>query len=104
MRWLRPEYQKPGAVAAPQQLEAELAERAETNVELTVPAGKAAWPKTMREQIAAVRAALARQGLPVDAIAAQFRRSPKAAVRAVVEALEELGMVRRDGERFTLQA
>lgn len=70
----------------------------------TAPAGKLAWPKNMREQVAAVRAALARRSLPLEAIAAQFKRSPKAAALAVIEALEELGMARRDGEAYRLQA
>jgi hypothetical protein len=54
----------------------------------------------MREQVAAVRAALARQSLPPEAIAhQQLKRSPKAGVLAVLEALEELGMVRREARR-----
>lgn len=32
-----------------------------------------------------------------------FKRSPKAAVLSVIEALEELGMVRREGEAYRLQ-
>lgn len=104
VRWLRPDYQNPGAATAAQQLEAELgaAEEAEA-APAAAPAGKLAWPKSMRDQVAAVRAALARQGLPVEVIAAQFKRSPKTAVLAVVEALEELGMVRREGEAYRLQ-
>ncbi|WP_026295991.1 hypothetical protein [Aromatoleum toluclasticum] len=104
VRWLRPDYQNPGAGAAPQPLEAELAE--ETAAAEAAPAavnGKATWPKNMREQVAAVRAALARQSLPAEAIAAQFKRSPKAAVLSVIEALEELGMVQREGKAYRLQ-
>ncbi|MCK0506845.1 class I SAM-dependent DNA methyltransferase [Aromatoleum anaerobium] len=122
VRWLRPDYQdaqgrrvdKPQAQSTEMEAdggrrfafppyasgEADEAEAAPA----AAPAGKLAWPKSMRDQVAAVRAALARQGLPVEAIAAQFKRSPKAAVLAVIEALEELGMVRREGELFTLQA
>jgi len=104
VRWLRPDYQNPGAATAPQQVEADLgvSEAAEA-APTAAPAGKLTWPKNMREQVAAVRAALARQSLPPEAIAAQFKRSPKAGVLAVLEALEELGMVRREGEAFRLQ-
>ncbi len=54
-------------------------------------------------ELNAQRAALARQSLPPEAIAGQFKRSPKAAVLAVLEALEELGMVQREGEAYRLQ-
>ncbi|WP_246262264.1 hypothetical protein [Aromatoleum evansii] len=104
VRWLRPDYQNPGAATAPQQVEAELgaADEAEA-APAAAPAGKLAWPKNMREQVAAVRAALARQSLPPEAVASQFKRSPKAAVLSVIEALEELGMVQREGEAYRLQ-
>nr|WP_232299360.1 DNA methyltransferase [Azoarcus sp. CIB] len=104
VRWLRPDYQNPDATTAPQQVEAELgeAETAEA-APAAAPVGKLAWPKNMREQVAAVRAALARQSLPLEAVAAQFKRSPKAAVLSVIEALEELGMVQREGEAYRLQ-
>ncbi|WP_245881017.1 class I SAM-dependent DNA methyltransferase [Thauera aromatica] len=104
VRWLRPDYQNPGAATAPQQVEADLGESEAAEAAPTAaPAGKLTWPKNMREQVAAVRTALARQSLPAEAIAAQFKRSPKAAVLAVIEALEELGMVRREGEVYRLQ-
>ncbi|MCQ6963954.1 hypothetical protein GPA27_02370 [Aromatoleum toluolicum] len=104
VRWLRPDYQNPGATAAPQQVEAELGEAEDTETApAAAPAGKLAWPKNMREQVAAVRAALARQSLTAEAIASQFKRSPKAAVQSVIEALEELGMVQREGEAYRLQ-
>ncbi|HHY49241.1 MAG TPA: class I SAM-dependent DNA methyltransferase, partial [Alphaproteobacteria bacterium] len=110
IRWLRPDYQNPGAatatatVAAPSQLEADLgpAEEAETAA-APATAGKAAWPKNMREQVAAVRAALAHQPLPAEAIAARFKRTPRAGVQAVLEALEELGMVVREDGAYRLQ-
>ena len=104
VRWLRPDYQNPDATTAPQQVEADLGEaEAAEAAPAAAPAGKLAWPKNMREQVAAVRAALARQSLPLEAVAAQFKRSPKAAVLSVIEALEELGMVQREGEAFRLQ-
>ncbi|MBN8442747.1 MAG: class I SAM-dependent DNA methyltransferase [Thauera sp.] len=126
VRWLRPDYQNPGAARAlapspsqsqaPSQLEAELVggaactagvgegEGAEGAAAATAPAaGKAAWPKSMREQVAAVRSALAHQPLTSEAIAARFKRAPRAAVLAVLEALEELGMVVGEGGAYRLQ-
>jgi hypothetical protein len=104
IRWLRPEYQNPSAAVAPQQSEAELVNS--TDFE-SVPAavattGKLTWPKLMREQVAAVRHALIQSPLPTDALAAQFKRSPKAAVQAVLDALEELGMVQQDADQYRL--
>ncbi|MGD9871876.1 MAG: class I SAM-dependent DNA methyltransferase [Thauera sp.] len=107
VRWLRPDYQNPGATAAtsvPSQVEADLgpADEAES---AAAPAltGKAAWPRNMREQVAAVRAALAHQPLPSEAIAARFKRTPRAGVQAVLEALEELGMVVCEDGAYRLQ-
>ena len=107
VRWLRPDYQNPGATAAtavPSQVEADLgpAEEAETAAASAL-TGKAAWPKNMREQVAAVRSALAHQPLPSEAIAARFKRTPRAGVQAVLEALEELGMVVREDGAYRLQ-
>lgn len=97
-------WQNPGDATAPQQVEADLGTPDEAEAApVAVPAGKLAWPKNMREQVAAVRTALARQSLPPEAIAAQFKRSPKAGVLAVLEALEELGMVRREGDAYRLR-
>ena len=57
----------------------------------------------MREQVAAVRSALAHQPLPSEAIAARFKRTPRAGVQAVLEALEELGMVVCEDGAYRLQ-
>lgn len=65
---------------------------------------KEAWPKNMREQVAAVRTALQGQNLVVESIAAQFKCSPKIAVQAVLDALEELGMVQQDKALYHLIA
>lgn len=104
VRWLRPEYQNPSAAVAPEQSEAELDDT--TDFESTPAAaaatGKLTWPKQMREQVAAVRHALSQSPLPADALAAQFKRSPKVAVQAVLDALEELGMVQQDADQYRL--
>ncbi|WP_374323038.1 class I SAM-dependent DNA methyltransferase [Aquipseudomonas alcaligenes] len=104
IRWLRPEYQNPSAAVVPEQREAELDDT--TDFESTPAAaaatGKLTWPKQMREQVAAVRHALSQSPLPADALAAQFKRSPKVAVQAVLDALEELGMVQQADNSYRL--
>jgi len=95
IRWLRQEYQNPSASIAPAQSEAELDDP--TLLELLTSSGdtrgKQIWPKQIREQVAAVRQALSRSPLSAGVLAAQFKRSPKVAVQAVLDALEDLGMV-----------
>ncbi|MCP5351001.1 MAG: class I SAM-dependent DNA methyltransferase, partial [Oceanospirillaceae bacterium] len=100
IRWLRPEYQNPnqnqqtGSATAPQQTEADLAiDDNDTPVEKTKAAKKPAWPKNMREQVAAVRAALAIGDLSATAIAQQFNGKAEKHVESVLAALEELGIV-----------
>ncbi|MDX9718044.1 MAG: class I SAM-dependent DNA methyltransferase, partial [Thauera sp.] len=110
VRWLRPDYQNPGATSAtataatPSQVEADLGPAEEAEIPAApATSGKAAWPRNMREQVAAVRSALAHRPLPVEAIAAHFKRTPRAGVQAVLEALEELGMVVCEGGAYRLQ-
>lgn len=56
----------------------------------------------MREQGAAVRHALSQGPLPADALAAPVQTLPGGAVQAVLDALEELGMVQQDAEQYRL--
>ncbi|WP_137972024.1 DNA methyltransferase [Pseudomonas sp. F(2018)] len=104
VRWQRPDYQHPSAQTSPQQSEAELTDTtdSESAPEVTIATGKLTWPKQMREQVAAVRQALTQGPLPAEAIAAQFKRSPKIAVQAVLGALEELGMVQQAENQYRL--
>lgn len=108
IRWLRPEYQNPTPDTPlpsplPQGERAQIEAVAASDIQPAATAsGKLTWPKQMREQVAAVRDALAQGPLPTDAIAGQFKRSPKAAVQSVLEALEELGMVAKSAENYSL--
>lgn len=103
VRWLRPAYQNPSEAAQAHQTEIEVAGE-ETDAATTTASAKQTWPKNMREQVAAVRTALQAQPMSVEAIADQFKRSPKVAVQAVLGALEELGMVRQADGYFRLAA
>ncbi|MBM96961.1 MAG: SAM-dependent methyltransferase [Oceanospirillaceae bacterium] len=106
IRWLRPEYQNPdygkdGASAN------ESAAQVEADVTVTPTASKAkklTWPKSMPEQVAAVKTAL-QDGLDsVEAITVLYK-SPKSTgpkVQEVLESLESLGYANREGGRYWL--
>ena len=101
VRWLRPAYQHPGSATPGPQAAIETPDHASpapaaAGQPTTTAAGKAAWPKTMRDQIAAVLASLHPAPLAAAAVAATFKRSPMASVQAVLDALEDLGRVQQD--------
>ncbi len=104
IRWLRADYQNPSANKAPEQAEAELETEIEGSTPLAAKAKKAAWPKGMREQIAAVRSALSIDAMTAEAIAANFKE-PKKTSPLIIEALaalEELGMVYQQDDHYRL--
>jgi DNA-binding IclR family transcriptional regulator len=61
------------------------------------PRGRAGWPKTLPEQVRAVREALSEQPGPAtpEQVARTFQRAQTARVRELLETLESLGQVRR---------
>lgn len=95
VRWLRPEYQNPaGAVLA---AGAALAEDAPAQAGLAdALVGAAPWPKSLAEQVAAVRAALARQVGAVSAarLKAEFKNVRENRVEEILQALVALGQAR----------
>lgn len=103
VRWLRPEFQnpdyvgagspRPGAVTAP--LQQTLIEPDERPV-IAAAAAKASWPKTLPEQVAAVRGALANAGGPATAeqVARTFLRARADKVEELLVTLATLGQVR----------
>lgn len=103
IRWLRPEYQNPTATKPVQQTEIDI-EIEETEKTPTDKITKQPWPKSMREQVAAVRSILQAQTLSIEDLANHFKRSPKNAVQSVIDALEELGMVQQNEGLFRLVA
>jgi hypothetical protein len=93
IRWLRPEYQAPQAAAAP--VQEELAGLAP--VAAPVAAGtKQPWPKTLPEQVQAVRTALAGLATPMDStsIARLFKSARSDRVEEVLRTLVFLGQAR----------
>lgn len=92
IRWLRPEYQNPGGVAAPQADQGEL--------DVTAPAvgvsAKQPWPKTLPDQVTALRALLPTHGPDAPALAATFgKRTPKriAEITEILTTLHNLGQL-----------
>ncbi len=104
IRWLRPEYQNPGATKAPEQAEAELDAGDEVALESVAKVKKITWPKGMREQIAAVRNTLGTQTMSLETLVAHFA-APKTTTPLIVEALaalEELGMLYQEGDQYRI--
>lgn len=89
IRWLRPEFQQPGAAAT-------------ETISLGLPGvtpeiedtALAKWPATLSDRITAVREALARtdEALGVEQVARRFKGARRADVEAILESLSALGM------------
>jgi hypothetical protein len=92
VRWLRPAYQHPHGQAAVQTTVA--LDGADEAAPAAGPSatGPLPWPQALREQIAAVRAALGSTPQPAATLAARFVRRPLPAVEAVLAALADLGL------------
>lgn len=89
-RWLRPEYQNPQGTQ--DQAQGKLLET-ETKPTTTVAKQKQSWPKTLPEQVAAVRSALAKQDGPVTAkqLKENFKHAREAKVQELLSALASIG-------------
>jgi hypothetical protein len=95
IRWLRPDYQAPGAATAPavEQTEITLPDDEEPNPTI---AAAIAWPETMAEQVVAVRKLLTSVGPDPERLAACFgRKSQKrsAQITAILDTLRALGHI-----------
>ena len=97
VRWLRPDYQNPAGRAV-----AAKAEQGALDIGPTESTAKTPWPKTMPDQIAAVRAALHDMGEATpDQIARRFHRVQSRSVQPLLEILTALGQARlTDAGRF----
>lgn len=98
VRWLRPEFQAAGA-AQPAQGEIDTGEEIEI---AAAPAKKHTWPKTIPEQVQALRAALAAAPAPQtgEQLARGFARAQTKKVEELLETLAALGQARQDGARY----
>jgi hypothetical protein len=97
IRWLRPEYQNPAGQAATAK-----GEQTAMDIGPMVSTDKAPWPKTLPEQIAAVRNALNDLGTATpEQIARHFQRGRSASVQPLLESLTAIGQARLiEGGRF----
>jgi len=98
VRWLRPEYQAPSTAQISADFAGDVPGEA-TEMATNAPAAvKQGWPKSIREQIDAVRSQLATAPQTTDAVALNFKRKPVKSVTQVLAALEGLGHIQdRDG-------
>ena len=91
IRWLRPDYQNPtGHAAKP------MAEQSDMDLGAAPVATKAAWPKTLPEQMAAVQKALAGLGVATpEQVARQFTRARASSVQPMLDSLTALAQAHK---------
>jgi hypothetical protein len=96
IRWLRPEYQQPQAVAV------------QTGLGITGEQAPAAvrtsrlpWPPGLSEQVQLIKDSLrSNQMLAVDEVASRFIRARRTRVHEILETLTTLGQIRRVNDRY----
>ncbi|KMW60726.1 hypothetical protein AIOL_000890 [Candidatus Rhodobacter oscarellae] len=96
IRWLRPDYQNPeGRVAAKGKTK-------DMDLGVTAKVEKAPWPKTLPDQIAAVREALTEMGeASPEQIARRFVRARTNSVQPLLDSLTALGQAEKmDTDRY----
>jgi len=90
IRWLRPDYQNPTGAQATKGKTTEMDLGAVAKIE------KAPWPKTLPDQIAAVREALSEMGEATpDQIARRFMRARTTSVQPLLDSLAALGQAEK---------
>ncbi|TMJ18981.1 MAG: class I SAM-dependent DNA methyltransferase [Alphaproteobacteria bacterium] len=92
VRWLRPDFQAPGAAKAPVLADLDLGEMPAAPTASMLP-----WPKTLPEQVSAVAAVLASASTPMTPrdVAAAFKGKRAASVEPVLGALAAIGRARK---------
>ncbi|MEO5341849.1 MAG: hypothetical protein H7842_00675 [Gammaproteobacteria bacterium SHHR-1] len=98
IRWLRPDYQNPQGQTASQQA-AELDNPAAAASETS----KLDWPKTLPEQVQALRTALDQHPDPAsaDQLARTFKRAQLKRIAEILETLVAIGQARKlEGELY----
>lgn len=94
VRWLRPEYQNPAGRAL-----AAKGEQTTMDIGPAQTSDKTPWPKTLPEQIAAVRTTLHDLGqASPEQVARRFQRTRAATVQPLLESLAMLGQARMTAE------
>ncbi len=98
VRWLRPDYQNPAGRTVTK------GEQTAMDIGPAETTAKALWPKTLPDQIAAVRATLTGLGTATpEQVARHFQRGRAASVQPLLESLAALGQARLvEGGRFAV--
>ena len=96
IRWLRPAYQAPEA----SQSSADLSHKEVEQTTVAAAEGKQTWPKSMPEQVAAIRALLSKGPQSCEVLAEQFKRKPAKAIEQVLAALHVLGHAGQSGTQW----
>nr|VFK15522.1 MAG: hypothetical protein BECKLPF1236A_GA0070988_1012712 [Candidatus Kentron sp. LPFa]VFK30774.1 MAG: hypothetical protein BECKLPF1236C_GA0070990_1011913 [Candidatus Kentron sp. LPFa] len=98
VRWLRPEYQNPEGTTTQEEIRPDTPTAAATGIEKA----KAPWPKTLPEQVQALRAALDRYPEPatVQQLAKTFTRAQSKRVGEILDTLVSLGQAREENGRY----
>jgi hypothetical protein len=98
VRWLRPEYQQPQAVAVQTGLGIAAAQ-----APAVVRAKKLEWPAGLSDQVQLVKDSLrGNQMLGVDEVASRFIRARGTRVQEILETLTALGQIRRVNDRYVI--
>ncbi|WP_332880042.1 class I SAM-dependent DNA methyltransferase [Denitrificimonas caeni] len=90
IRWLRPEYQAPDAIQ--QEADIAIAEGAVSPPKAAAAKGKATFPKTLPEQLKALRETLSASSHTIDSLADTFKQKPKKSIEEGLQSLAALGI------------
>ncbi|CDG52411.1 conserved hypothetical protein [Halomonas sp. A3H3] len=99
VRWVRPDYQAPGATQVGVELATEQAEAPKTAA--SVAKGKATFPKAVPEQLKVLREALAVRPHTVESLAELFKRKPRKSVEEGLLSLAAVGRAEHEHETDT---
>ena len=99
VRWLRPDFQNPGG----KQVGQTEIEAGESIAVESAPGKRRPWPKTLPEQIKSLRDALVEQPAPISAeqLARAFSRAQTRKVEELLETLQAIGQVRKEGSSYS---
>jgi hypothetical protein len=94
VRWLRPDFQKPGYAAPKEQTSLALPDAATPSADILV------WPTAMPDRFVAVAAVVDRAGRPIAAndVARAFKGTNVTGVRPVLDTLAGMGRLRKLGD------
>ncbi|MGB0723307.1 MAG: class I SAM-dependent DNA methyltransferase, partial [Gammaproteobacteria bacterium] len=100
IRWLRHEFQNPGATQTEAAVGAPF--QARTAKPASTTKTRPPWPKTLTEQFAALKDAVAAHHGPANAdqIARQFNRAPTKKVAELLEVLVSLGQIKHSADGY----